>query len=369
MKITRVEATTHNVPVPVPLLDAPVMRSFVLCTVETDDGATGYGITGPIQRHAVRELISRELAPLVLGADPFETERIGHRLAVELNPRAQTGAFSSAMSALDIALWDIKGKATGQPVWRLAGGAQSRVPAYITFGLPEYTVEQLVQVAKDFVAAGEDKLKMVVGVAGDHQGWQEDARRVQAVREAIGEGVQLSVDANYMLQFNNALKLCKAIEPFDIAWFEEPLWGNDAPLLHDLRMRTSIPLSGGQNEGSLARHRELLVHGAVDILQPNVVYCGGFTEGLKIAGMAQAFNVPIANGGGWPQHNMHLQAAVPHGWRVEYHYVMWKAIEMTFEGTAGPERGWVTMPERPGLGLEPRWDALGEWRDKQGQSP
>ncbi len=364
MKITRVEATTHNVPVPVPLLDAPVMRSFVLCTLETDDGTTGYGITGPIQRHGVRELINRELAPLVLGADPFETERIAHQLAVELNPRAQTGAWSSATSALDIALWDIKGKATGQPVWRLAGGAQSRVPAYITFGLPEYTLEQLVQVAKDFVAAGEDKLKMVVGVAGDHQGWQEDARRVQAVREAIGEGVQLSVDANYMLQFNNALKLCKAIEPFDIAWFEEPLWGNDAPLLHDLRMRTSIPISAGQNEGSLARHRELLVHGAVDILQPNVVYCGGFTEGLKIAGMAQAFNVPIANGGGWPQHNMHLQAAVPHGWRIEYHYVMWKALEMTFDGTVGPERGWVTMPERPGLGLEPNLDALREWQDK-----
>ena len=364
MKIVRVEATTHMVPVPVPLLDEPSMRSLTFCSVETDDGLTGYGLSGPIQRHGVRELLNREIAPKVIGKDPFETERIWQELFVDLNPRAQTGVWSSAVSALDIALWDIKGKAVGQPVWRLLGGAKNPVPAYITFGLPEYSVEQLMEVANMFVAQGEDKLKMVVGVAGDHQGWREDSDRVHAVRDAIGPAVQLSIDANYMLQFNNALKLCKAIEECNIEWFEEPVWGNDALLLRDLRLRQSIPIAAGQNEGHRFRHRELLVHGAVDILQPNVAYCGGFTEGMKIAAMAQAFNVPIANGGGWPQHNMHLQAAVPHGWRVEYHYVMWKAIEMTFDGTVGPERGWVTMPERPGLGLEPKLDALAEWQDK-----
>jgi len=363
VKIARVEATTHNVPVPVPLLDEPVMRPLVFCSVETDSGLTGYGITGPIQRHGVREFINREVAPKVIGRDPFETEGIWHELFIDLNPRAQTGVWSSAVSALDIALWDIKGKATGQPVWRLLGGAQQRVPAYITFGLPEYSEEQLIEVANSFVAQGEDKLKMVVGVAGDHQAWREDATRVWAVRDAIGDDVQLSIDANYMFQFNNALNLSKAIEDAGVEWFEEPIWGNDAPLLHDLRMRTSIPISAGQNEGHRFRARELLVHGAVDILQPNVVYCGGYTEGAKIAAMAQAFNLPIANGGGWPHHNMHLQAAMANGWRVEYHYVMWKCGEMIFNGCIGPDKGWTTMSETPGLGLEPRWDALKEWQE------
>jgi L-rhamnonate dehydratase len=363
MKIIRVEATTHIVAVPVPLLDEPVMRPLVFCSVETDEGITGYGITGPIQRHAVRELINREIAPRVLGADPFETERIWQDLYIELNPRAQTGAWSSAVSALDIALWDIKGKKTGQPVWRLLGGAQQTVPAYITFGLPEYSTEQLVEVAKSFVAQGEDKLKMVVGVAGDHQGVLEDSARVHAVRDAIGPDVQLSIDANYMFQFNNALKLSKMIEECAIEWFEEPIWGNDAPMLHDLRMRTSIPISAGQNEGHKFRIRELLVHNSVDILQPNVVYCGGYTEGAKIASMAQAFNLPIANGGGWPHHNMHLQAAMANGWRVEYHYVMWKAGDILFDGTIGPNKGSVTLSERPGLGLEPKWDALKEYQE------
>ena len=363
MKITNVQATTHNVPVPVPLMDEPVMRPFVFCQVDTDAGVTGYGISGPIQRKAVREHINAELGPLVTGMDPMDTERIWHLCYVEHNPRSQTGTWSSAVSAIDIALWDIKGKALGMPVWRLLGGAQPVVPAYITFGLPEYTEEQLVQVARDFVARGEDKLKMVVGVAGDHQAWREDSDRVHAVRDAIGPGVQLSLDANYMFQFNNALNLAKAVEECNVEWFEEPIWGNDAPLLHELRMRTSIPLSAGQNEGHRFRARELLVHQSIDILQPNVVYCGGYTEGMKFAALAQAFNLPIANGGGWPHHNMQLQAAVPNGWRIEYHYVMWKCGEMVFDGCVGPQQGWTTMPDTPGLGLEPKWDALAEWRE------
>ena len=363
MKITKVVATTHNVPVPVPLLDEPVMRPLVFCSIETDNGLAGYGISGPIQRNAVREHINTEMGPMIIGSDPFDTERIWHQLYTEHNPRSQTGTWSSAISAIDIALWDIKGKATNMPVWKLLGGAQPIVPAYITFGLPEYTQEQLIQVAKNFVAQGEDKLKMVVGVAGDHQGWKEDSERIHAVREAIGPNVQLSMDANYMFQFNNALNLAKSVEECNIEWFEEPVWGNDAQLLHDLRMRTSIPISAGQNEGHRFRARDLIVNKSVDILQPNVAYCGGFSEGMKFATLAHSFNLPIANGGGWPHHNMHLQAAVPNGWRIEYHYVMWKCGEILFDGCVGPQQGWTTMPLTPGLGLIPKWDALNEFEE------
>ena len=121
MKITRVLATTHNVPVPVPLLEEPVMRPLVFCSIETDTGISGYGISGPIQRNAVREHINTEMGPMILGSDPFNTERIWHQLYVEHNPRSQTGTWSSAISAIDIALWDIKGKATNLPVWKLLG--------------------------------------------------------------------------------------------------------------------------------------------------------------------------------------------------------------------------------------------------------
>lgn len=203
---------------------------------------------------------------------------------------------------------------------------------------------------------------MVVGVHGA-QDTAEDAARVRAVRDAVGDGVELMVDANYLFSFPNALDLCRRIEPYAIRWFEEPVYGNDARLLANLRRQTRIPISAGQNEGHKWRHRELLVHEAVDILQPNVVYVGGYTEALKVAAMAQSYNVPIANGGGWPHHNMHLIAGVANGWRVEFHVPMWVTGEMIFKETPKPVKGSVTLSEQPGLGLEPNDEALQETQE------
>jgi L-rhamnonate dehydratase len=131
-----------------------------------------------------------------------------------------------------------------------------------------------------------------------------------------------------------------------------------------MRKKTSIPISAGQNEGSRYRHLELLLNGSVDILQPNVCYVGGYTEAAKVAAIAQAFNIPIANGGGWPHHNMHLQAAVANGTRVEFHYLMWKVGETIFQDPPAPEKGWVTLLERPGLALEPRDNRLQEFKEQ-----
>ena len=335
------------------------------CVRSGGDGRRGdgvLGLTGPIQRFAARELINREIAPLLIGKDPLATERHWYDLFYRLNPRAQTGAWSSAVSAVDIALWDIKGKHLGQPVWRLLGGYSATVPAYITFGLLEYSREQLVEAAKQFIAQGHDKLKMVVAINGA-QDPAEDAARVRAVREAVGDQVELMVDANYLFSFPVALDLAKRIEPYGIKWFEEPVYGNDARLLANLRRQTRIPISAGQNEGHKWRHRELLVHEAVDILQPNVVYVGGYTEGVKVAAMAQAYNIPIANGGGWPHHNMHLIAAVANGWRVEFHVPMWVTGEMIYRDPPKPSRGTVTLTEQPGLGLTPNEEALKETQE------
>lgn len=140
--------------------------------------------------------------------------------------------------------------------------------------------------------------------------------------------------------------------------FEEPVYGNDARLLASLRRQTRIPIAAGQNEGHKWRHRELLVHEAVDILQPNVVWVGGYTEAVKVAAMAQSFNLPVANGGGWPHHNMHLIAGVANGWRVEFHLLMWLTGEMVFRNPPSPVQGMVTLPEQPGLGLEPNDEVL-----------
>ena len=362
MQITQVKATLHKIPIEAPLLKEKMWTPIVFTAVETDQGITGYGLTRAAQRYGAKEFINREVAPFLRGKNPVETERIWHELYKTFNPRAQTGMWSSAVSAIDIALWDIKGKYYKEPVWRLLGGAQNPVPAYVTFGLKQYTKEQLVEVARQFVAQGEHRLKMVVAV--DPEDPNIDAERVRAVREAAGEKVELMIDANYLFSFNRALELCKLVEPYRIIWFEEPVYQNDAHLLADLRRHTSIPIAAGQNEGHRFRHRELIVNRAVDIVQPNVCSVGGYTEAVKVAAMAQAFNLPIANGGGWPHHNMHLQAGMANGWRVEFHLDMWKVGEVIYQDPPAPDHGWVTLTEAPGLGLEPRWEALKEYEEK-----
>lgn len=360
VKITSVKATIHNIPVKVPLLDKQMVQQIVFVEIATDAGVTGYGLTGDLQTSGVREFINQQLAPFLKGKSALDTEARWQEMFLTFNPRYQTGAFSSAVSAVDIALWDIKGKHLNMPVWRLLGGAKQIVPAYITFGLLQFDRDQLVEFVRRFLADGQDKFKMVVAI-DNGENIAEDAARVSAVRDAIGPNRDLSIDGNYLFSMNRALQLAKRVEPYNITWFEEPIYGNDARLLSQLRQRCSVPISAGQNEGSRYRHLELLQHASIDILQPNVCYVGGYTEGMKVAALAQSYNILIADGGGWPHHNMHLQAAASNGWRVEFHYIMWQTGNIIYRNPPQPVKGNVTLTEDPGLGLEPNREALQEY--------
>ncbi|ESS07007.1 MAG: L-alanine-DL-glutamate epimerase related enzymes of enolase superfamily [uncultured archaeon A07HB70] len=367
MQITDVSASTHVVPVDVPLRDDVKRRQVAVARVETDEGTTGHGLAAKPQLFGYSALINEEIGPLIEGMNPLDNERIYKRSQLEINPRYQTGAWSSAMSAVDIALWDIAGKHYDEPVWRLLGGAQNPVGAYVTFGLKNFTREQLAEVAADFVSRGETRLKMKVGIndAGD---LAEDEARVAAVREAVGDDVELMIDANHEFSLNQAIRLCDRLEPYDIAWFEEPVYQNDAALLSKLRNRTSIPISAGQNEGTRYRHRELIENDAVDLVNPNVVYGGGYTESRKIAHLAQAYNLDIANGGGWPHHNAHLHAGMENGWRVEFHYIMYRVGEKLFDDPPHIDGNQVELSEAPGLGFDPDPDALARYEVESGSS-
>lgn len=361
MRIADIRAAVHSVPLRVPLIDALVQhRRLVSLRLETEDGLVGFGMTGHYQAAGSVAILHDEILPAVRGMDVRDVEAVHDRVFKKVNRRAMTGAVSSALSALDIAMWDAHGRATGRTVAQLLGGHRDHAPSYITFGFPEYDPDQLVQAAKDTVAAGHHRLKMVV--AEDAGGWKEDARRVRAVRDAVGDDVELAMDANNMFNPVEALLLARAVADAQVTWFEEPVPVNDARAMADLRTRTTIPLSAGQNEGHRWRMRDLVHHHAVDILQPNVLYCGGFTEGRRIAHLAQAYNLPIANGAGWPRCNMHLQAAMANGWRVEFHLGMTYIEDLIFVDPPQPKDDIVRIPEAPGLGLEVRWDVLDETR-------
>ncbi len=219
---------------------------------------------------------------------------------------------------------------------------------------------------------GFKRLKMTVG----HNGLarrdtrplmdliREDEARVRAVREAVGPGVELFVDANCSLDLYHAQKLAEMIKPHGISFFEEPLTQNDAAQMAQLRRQSGLALACGQNEGLSFRFRDLLMAQAIDYAQPNVVISGGYTQCQKIAGMAAAFNVPIANGGAWQYHNMHLQAGLANGSLVEIHYLAEELYRKVFDGMPVPENGGLDLPETPGLGFTPKPDAVREYTVK-----
>lgn len=385
--ITRVTATCHRVPIDVPLLDRPMIRPFVAIEVETSAGIVGHGLTSgtPHLVSAIARFVTDEAGPHVVGTSVLAIERLGAELARRFNKRALNGVWSSGVSGIDIAAWDARAQHLGAPLALLLGGASDRVPAYVTFGLAEYTRDELTELAKRFVDDGFTRLKMVVGAGPDRHAegserwstaWREDSRqhlhhgtdlrrdveRVAAVRAAVGPDVELMVDANCGFTLADAKRFAAAVADLDLAWFEEPIRGNDVAAMRDLRSVTSIPVSAGQNLGHLWDHQRLIAAGAADILQPNVCFVGGYTGALHVAALARAANLPLANGGGWPHHNLPFQAAVPNGGPVEFHWSAWKLGELLYDHPPGPVDGWVTPSPEVGLGLRPDPDVLAEHR-------
>lgn len=364
MKITRVLATPLNLPVAVHVSGGTKTTSLSICLVdiETDTGLTGTGMTAITEEEVVGAIVNDIASHALIGADPMRHEQLWDKLYWLLTPRGQSGYASHAMAAIDLALWDLKGKALGEPCWRLLGGARSEVPVYATFGFAFFERDELAAAAKSWVEKGFKRLKMTVG----HHGLQrrdeprplvdviaEDVQRIRAVRDVVGPEVQLYIDANCSLDYFHALSLAQRVEQYGVTFFEEPVTQNDIPNLAKLRAKTSIPLAAGQNEGLASRFRDMLVAQAVDVVQPNACITGGYTQCVRIAGMAAAFNTRFVNGGAWPHHNMHLHAGLANGSLVEYHSVAVECCKLVFDGLPEAHNGLLTLPELPGLGFAP----------------
>lgn len=377
MKIVSVRATPLNLPLTLGSGSRAKSTSLSVCIVdiELDDGRIGTGMTAITEEEAIASIVNEVASHALVGLDPMRHEQIWDRLYWLLTPRGQSGYASHAIAAIDLALWDLKGQILGQPVWRLLGGARHQVPVYATFGFAFFDREELADAARDWVARGFKRLKMTVG----HHALQrrdeprpladvidEDVRRIQAVRAAVGPDVKLFIDANCSLDYFHAAALARRIEDLDIAFFEEPVSHNDIPNLVKLRAKTRIPLAAGQNEGQASRFRDMLVAQAVDVVQPNACITGGYTQCLRIAGMAAAFNTQFANGGAWPHHNMHLHAGLANGWLVEYHSAAVELCKQVFDGLPEPDQGILTLPETPGLGFRPNRDRVAELAKRPG---
>ncbi|MGA0346052.1 MAG: mandelate racemase/muconate lactonizing enzyme family protein [Alphaproteobacteria bacterium] len=369
MKIDRVQAWALDVPVD--FSEIGILRQnntqMVFAEVETNDGIIGHGISSIADPRPIANTINEVLGPKLVGMDPMDHEKLWHHMFWNVTPWGQTGYASHAISAVDLAIWDLKGIHLDLPVWRLIGGARNSLEIYATCGFSFLDDDQLVESVSLMAEAGFRGAKIQVGRPGqDTRGSdiamaeliKNDARRIGRVREALGVDFEIAVDAGCRLDISSAYDLCLKIADYEIAWFEEPIIQNDVRLLSQLRSRQPIKLTAGQNEGLAYRFRDMLTHGSVDMIQPNMIITGGLTQCLRIAGLADAFNTSIGNGGGCPFHNMHLQAGLQVGTNLEYQVNAVNACKVIFKNLPKVDNGYLKLPHTPGLGLEPNKDAI-----------
>jgi L-alanine-DL-glutamate epimerase-like enolase superfamily enzyme len=323
-------------------------RHFVFVRLETDQGPGGTGFVSTVGTggHAVAEHLKQDLTDRLIGQDAHRFEALWDDLFWATHGTVRGAITGLAMSAIDIAIWDLRGRALGVPLWTLAGGHSNRVPAYnAESGWLELSLAQLVEGAEEALEAGWSGIKIKVGKANPH----EDRERAKAVRETIGPEINLMIDANQSMTRAEATRLAHLLEPLDIYWFEEPLPADDVAGHALLAQATSIPLAFGESLYTLTQFREYLSAGVTGFVQPDATRVGGVTPWLKIAHLAEAFNTKVA-----PhvrtELSVSLAAAVPNGAYVEQHSVLGSITTSQLEIIDGI----AFAPAGPGIGIE--WD-------------
>ena len=295
MKIDRIDTACYRFPPHRRIVDAiqeVECLEVIAATVHTDTGDEGFGFTYTIGRggRATKVMLDTEVVPLILGEDPRDTQRLWEKMWWGLHWVGRHGVTLLASSAIDIALWDLKARQAGQPLFRFLGAARDRIPVYNTdCGWLNHGVEEMVREAADCVERGIPGVKIKVG----KESRLEDVARVRAVRKAVGDDVKLMVDANLRWTASEAMARCRLLEDLDLFWMEEPLDADDVLGHEQLSRNTSIPIALGENLFNRHVFREYLARGAAGIVQPDVGRVG-ITEWLRIAALAHSFNASVS---------------------------------------------------------------------------
>lgn len=375
MKIKSVSANWLHVPIPYErqhVSDFGRIASFdsVLVTIETECGLVGYGeakeeVGSEGNSHALVAAIERKFGPSLVGEDPRDIVRLTEQMYSGTRGHyaidhghvfpilGRRGVTISALSGIDMALWDLLGKALGAPVWRLLGGRKSpTMPAYASGGWAD--AESIGEQLLGYVRRGGFKaVKMRVGVIdGDPV---NSARRVRAAREALGPDIGLACDAHGTYTVDQAKRFCRLVEDCNLMWFEEPVTADDKRGMAEVRSATAIPIAAGESEFNRFDFRDLAELRAADIFQPDLAICGGITEAMRIGAIASAFNLRLAphlwTGALAFAAGMHVAAASPAGFILEYSLGANPLLHELAHEKFEVRDGSIEISERPGLGV------------------
>lgn len=358
MKITRIQSQVVRLPADEPLAGGPSFggsfREFVTVQIETDAGIEGIGVTffgaalTATLKHAVEQL-----GALILGEDPLRAEAVGQKLHNAAAGSGPAGIFTLAFSAIDMALWDIKGKALGQPLGTLLGGLRERVPAYASGALMRtFPLEHVVKAAPLLVDKGFRQMKMQLALPGDTTSKRE-VERARLIRESVGTEIDLMCDINQRWSVHQAIDIGRRLEDLHLYWLEDVTTHNDYAGLARVADALATPVAGGEYVYGITPFRHMLEARSVDIVMIDLLRVGGIANWMKVAGMAEAFNVPVVSHL-IPEIHVHLVAAIPNGLTVEY--MPWSFG--LFEEVPVPVNGELAVLTKPGLGLAFDRDAI-----------
>jgi len=359
MRITEIDTRLYRIPPAVRIQDA-IQRvtqwEFIISTVRTDAGisGTGFAYTNGMGGSAIRELVETYLTPLVVGRDPIDVERIWRNCWWELHSLGSAGMTRFALATIDIALWDILAQHAEVPLYRLLGGSRDRISAYASAINMHLDGEPLLDQMRGFLEQGYRAVKMKVG----RDNPAEDVERVGSVRRLIGPGKRLMLDVNQAWTAGEAIRRTTLLRPFDPFWLEEPLLADDREGHAHVRQVTGVPIAVGETMYTRYEFADFIRARAVDIVQADIIRVGGFTEWMKIAKLAESFNLPVA-----PHFMMelsiHAVCAVPNGLILED----LKGGSLTDLGIlAEPiqvKNGELAPPARPGHGIVLNAEAIG----------
>ncbi len=352
MKITHIQSQLVRLPVDEPLADGPVTRGatrdFVTLTVGTDAGIEGIGITscGGTMTSALKAAVDA-LGELTKGEDPLRVEAIADKLRAAAGASGPGGIFTMALAAIDIALWDIRGKAFNLPLASLIGGFRTRVPTYASGALMRnFPLDHVLKAGRRLVESGFKQMKTQLALGGDANP-EREVERIRLIRESVGDDIDLMCDINQRWDVRQAISIGQRIEQYHLFWLEDVVAPDDYPGLASVAAALATPIAAGEYVYGLVPFRHMLEARSIDIVMVDVLRAGGITQWLKIAAMAEAFNLPVVNHL-YPEISVHLVAAVPNGLTVEY--MPWSS--KLYEEVPMPDKGELAVPDKPGLGIK-----------------